>query len=120
MKRGLQLIQKEVPSAGATVRISEELDKDFKHLSGIAMVDFEGVRSVLLHSSLDGNELFPKDWEVASFQTSITVPPDERYFTLEDRIAEGNRLEMEFKDGGTAANYPYTLKINLRLSNENR
>lgn len=118
MNQKIQLIEKQIPNAGATVRVSEELDKDFEHLTGIAVLDNIGLNSILLYSSIDGNELFPKNFEVSFFQSNLFVAPDERFLTLKEKKAKGNRLELDFQDGGTAPNYPYTLKIYLKLSNQ--
>jgi len=118
MMQKIQLIEKEIPNANATVRINEELDKDYQNLTGIAVLDNIGLNNILLHSSIDGNELFPKNFEVSFFQSNLFVAPNERFLTLKEKTAKGNRLEMDFKDGGTAPNYPYTLKIYLKLNNK--
>jgi hypothetical protein len=118
MKNGVQLIEKEVASAGVTVRISEELDNNYKHVTGIAALDNIGLNHVLEHSSIDGQELYPKGFEVSFFQSNLFVAPDKRYLSFDKRIANGNKINLEIKDGGTAPNYPYILKIYLRLSNE--
>ena len=115
MKQKIQLIEKEIPNANAAVRITEELDKDYQYLTGIAVLDNIGLSSILLHSSIDGNELFPKNFEVSFFQSNLFVAPNERFLTLVEKTAKGNRLELDFQDGGTAPNYPYTLKIYLKL-----
>lgn len=118
MKKGVQLIEKEVPNAGALVRISEELDNNYQFVDGIAALDNIGLNHVLEHSSIDGQELYPKGFEVSFFQSNLFVAPDKRYLSFDKRIANGNKINLELKDGGTAPSYPYTLKIYLRLSNE--
>lgn len=112
----IQLIEKTVTSANQLVRIAEELDRGFQKLSGIACLDNIGLDSSLTSSSVDGKELLPKNFEVMFFQTNEHVAPDTRFFSLEAK-ASGQRIEMEFQDGGTAPAYPYQLKIYLRLEN---
>tara|TARA_B100001939_G_scaffold264329_1_gene231561 strand:+ start:178 stop:540 length:363 start_codon:yes stop_codon:yes gene_type:complete len=118
MFKKIQLIEKEVPAANATVRLTEELDNDYRYLTGIALLDNIGLKSVLGYSSIDGQELFPKNFEAAFLQSNVFVAPDQRFFTLYNQKAQGKKLEIEFKDGGTAAAYPYTLRIYLRLEND--
>ena len=114
-KKKIQLIEKEVPAAGSTVRILDELDRDYRWLTGIAFLDNIGLNCLLVASVVDGTELFPRDFEVAFLQSNVFVPPNDRFFTLPPQKADGNRIEFEFKDGGTAPSYPYTLKIYLQL-----
>ena len=118
MKTGVQLIEKEVPNAGAVVKISEDLDNNYKYVTGISAMDNIGLSHILEQSSIDGYELFPKGFEVSFFQSNLFVAPDKRFLTFDKREANGNKIELEIRDGGTAPNYPYTLKIYLRLSNE--
>ena len=118
MKKGVQLIEKEVTTPGATVRISEELDNNFQYVDGIAALDNIGLNHVLEHSSIDGHELYPKGFEVSFFQSNLFVAPDKRYLSFDKRIANGNKINLEVKDGGTAPSYPYVMKIYLRLYNE--
>ena len=114
----IQLIEKEIPVAGATVKINEELDRDYAEMTGIAFLDNIGLNCLLNSSSIDGEEVFPKNFEVAFLQSNVFVPPNERFFSLQDKKAGGNKIELEFKDGSTAASYPYTLKIYIRLEGE--
>jgi len=118
MKTGVQLIEKEVPNAGADIRISEELDNNYKYVTGIAAMDNIGLNHVLEHSSIDGHELYPKGFEMSFFQSNLFVAPDKRFLSFDKRTANGNKINLEIKDGGTAPNYPFTLKIYLRLSND--
>ena len=120
MNQKIQLIEKEIEQQGQTVRIIEDLDKDYEKLTGIALLDNFGLNSELVSSSLGGSELFPKNFEALFLQSNVFVPPDMRFFTIQDREAKGNKLEIDFKDGGTAGAYPYTLRIYLRLDNEQR
>lgn len=120
MKAKVQLIEKEVKVQGDVISITEELDRDYKKLTGIAFLDNNGVSSILQSSSVNGKELFPKNFETAFLQSGINVPPDERFFTLYDREAAGNKIEITFVDGGAAPKYPYTIKIYLRLESDDK
>ncbi len=115
MQQKIQLLEKQVQDANQTVRISEELDRNYKKLTGIAILDTIGFNHTIISSSVEGKELFPKNFETAFLQTNVFVAPDDRFFTLHQQPAEGNKIELEFKDGGNTPSYPYTLKIYLRL-----
>ena len=117
-KEKIQLIEQVVPVANASVRISEDLDKGYEKVTGISFLDTIGLNNILKDSSIDGKELFPKDFEVLFLQSNVFVPPDRRFFTVQDHVAKGTKFEMDFQDGGTAFSYPYTLKIYVRLENE--
>ncbi len=117
MKTKVQLIEREVKTPGEIITLAEELDRDYKKLTGISLLDNNGLNSLLQTSSVNGKELFPKNFEAAFVQSGINVPPDQRFFTIHDREAGGYNIEIVFTDGGTAPKYPYTLKIYLRLEN---
>lgn len=115
MQKKIQLLEKEVQAAGNTVKLSDDLDLNYKKLTGIAFLDIIGLKNILVSSSVSSEELLPRNFEVSFLQTNNFVPPDERFFTLYDFTAEGNKIELEFKDGGDAATYPYVLRVYLRL-----
>lgn len=111
-----QLLEKEITKANDLVHISENLNKDYKKLTGLAILWTMGKRNMLISSSISGKEMFPKNIEVAFLQSNTYVPVNERFFDVEE-VADGNKIELEYKDGGGAKSYPYTLKIYLRLEN---
>ena len=117
MKRKIQLIETQVKSTGSTVRFSEELDRDYKSLKGISVLTSIGSGHLLASSSVDGLELFPKNFEVDFLQSSENVSPNLRFFTLEGVPAQGSKIEFDFVDNGTASAYPYDVKIYLLLEN---
>lgn len=120
MKRSkIQLMEKEVTSAGQTVRLSDDLDKDFKKLKGIAILSFKETKDIFRSCTLAGREVFPKGFEVAFLQSNGAVAPNDRFFKL-DEIADGKEFEMEFQDGSDPATVfeRYTLKIYLLLEND--
>jgi hypothetical protein len=117
MAQKFQIIQAEITEAKQKVKLSDYLDKDYKYLTGIAMVDLYGWRGELSHSSVDGRELFPRDFDALFIQTNNFVNPSERFFGLEDVEANGKKIEIEYLDAGFAQ-YPYKAKIYLRLENK--
>jgi hypothetical protein len=121
MKQKIQLIEKVITGGEPkNFSISEELDREYKYLTGIAILDGIGINNLFSTSSIDGSELFPKNFEVAFLQSSRNVAPDDRFFTLRNKKADGAKLDIDFWNGGSAQSYPYTLKIYLRLENEPR
>lgn len=111
----IQLIEKQIASANDSVRISEELDRNYSRLEGISFLDNIGNAHTLNSFSVDGREVLPKGFEVLFLQSSSNVSPKQRFFPIEEKAA-GNKLEIDFQDGGDAPSYPYTLNIYLALS----
>ncbi len=120
MAQKYQILEAIVSEPNQSVRFSDYLDKDFKYLTGMAVVDFFTFQSSLEYSAIDGKELFPRGFELVFLQANNFVRPSDRFFGLEDVEAKGKKIELEFKDGGTSPLYPFTLKVYLRLENENR
>ena len=118
MKQKVQLLSKEITAEGSSVSISEELDRNYSHLTGISILDKIGTGNLFNSSSIDSRELFPKNFEVGFIQSNSSVAPNERFFSLSETKAAGNKIEIEFTDGGTAPSYPYTLHIYLKLNHE--
>ena len=118
MKQKIQLIEQEVSSARQLVQVSEELSSDYDYLTGIAILEHAGQNAVLVSSSVAGRELLPKNFETLFISSGLSVAPDQRFFTLDDQQAAGNRIDLTFQDGGTLREYPYTLRIYLRLENK--
>ena len=115
MKKKIQLLEAQVNKAGDVVRISEELDQNYKSLIGIGVLSSIGVGSTLMNSSVGGKELFPKNFEVEFLQSSSKVAPNHRFLKLEGVEAAGKKIEMDFKYEGEATTYPIPLKIYLLL-----
>ena len=120
MGQKYQIIQGEVSAAGETVKLSDYLDKDYKYLTGVSVMDVSTFQSVLEYSAIDGKELFPRGFEMLFLQTSNFINPADRFFGLEDIEANGKKIELEIKDGSFSPRYPLTIKVYLRLENENR
>ncbi len=117
-KKKIQLIEKEITELNALVRISEELDRNYKMLTGIAVLITQGGGHTFASFSIDGVEVFPKNCEIEFFQSSTTVAPKDRFFPLKER-AEGRKIEIDFQDRSHPqfGAFPRTLKIYLELSN---
>ena len=120
MSQKYQILETEVNEAGQIIKFSDYLDKDFKYLTGIAVVDTYTYQATLEYSAIDGKELFPRGFEMLFLQANNFVNPTDRFFSLEDIEAKGKKIELEFKDGATSPIYPFTLKVYLRLENKNR
>ena len=69
----IQLIEKEIESANDLVRVSEDLDQGYEKVTGIAFLENIGTKHLLQSSSIDGKELFPKNFEVAFLQILIEL-----------------------------------------------
>ena len=115
MMKKIQLIEKEIAAAGSSVRISEELDRNYSKLEGVSFLNNNGTAHTLNGFSVDGREVVPKGFEVLFMQSSSNVSPNERFFPVNEKAA-GNKIEIDFQDGGDAPAYPYTLKMYLALS----
>ncbi len=125
MQKKIQLIEKLITTPDSLVRISEDLDRNYRRLTGIAILHNIGDKHTLRSFTIDSVEIFPKNFEVAFLQSNAYVAPKDRFFPLQE-IADGKKIEIDFQDvqvfsknvnrDGTNA-YPYTLKIYLELSN---
>ena len=115
----IQVIEKQVEQANQLVKITDELDFGYKKLTGIGMLsNFSGLKGVIQQSSVSGSELLPKNFEAAFISSNAFVDPNKRFFTLHGFEAEGNKIELEYKDNDGAPAYPFTLRIYLRLEND--
>lgn len=141
-KTKIQLIEKEITEKCSLVRITEELDQNYKKLIGISVLHTIGQHHQFTSFNIDSVELFPKGFEVAFLQTNAHVSPKDRFFPL-NQVAEGKKIDIEFQDVDKSStptyqvmsvadteqpqflveqtnvtSYPYTLRIYLLLSNE--
>ena len=120
MGQKYQVLEAVVSKPNELVKFSDYLDKDYKYLTGMAVLEFYTFQSSFEYSAIDGKELLPRGFELVFLQANNFVNPSERFFGLEDVEAKGKKIELEFKDGGVSSQYPFTLKVYLRLENENR
>ncbi len=74
-----------------------------------------------LELQVNGEEVFPADFEVKLLATNSSVAPSERFFSLKDELikAKGSHAEGLYTDGGngTVPQYPYEGTIYLKLIN---
>lgn len=112
----IQLLEKEITSI-KSVEIKEALDKDYKHLVGIAIADeLCSVKALIETAKVKGVEFLPENFEAANIISSKAVEPNKRFFMLFNVVdINGDDLIIHFSDPGFAANY--NLKIQVLLTN---
>ena len=108
-KTKIQLIEKEITKKCSLVRITEELDQNYKKLKGVAVLHTIGAHHHFTSFNIDSVEVFPKNFEVAFLQTNAHVAPKDRFFPLE-QVADGKKIEIEFQDVDKNANPVYTVE----------
>ncbi len=113
-----QIIKLKITGVGS-FPINAETDKAYKLVTG---VHYSSSDQVALKDTefgkleIDSNEIFGQGHEVKMITTGEDVPPDNRYYTLNER-AEGTTIAGSIIDAGNAAVYPYNARIYLRLEN---
>ncbi|MFY9310079.1 MAG: hypothetical protein WAQ28_13620 [Bacteroidia bacterium] len=113
-----QLLKLTIPAAGS-FPINAEADKAYKQITGIhySCTDINALKdSVFSKFEIDNNEIFPEGFEAKMILTGQEVPPDDRFYRINER-AEGSTIIIVFKDAGNAGTYPYNAYIYLRLEN---
>lgn len=113
-----QLLKLIITGAG-TFPINAEADKAYKRITGIqySSGDTNSLKdAVFTKFEIDNNEIFPDGFEVKMIQTGQEVPPNDRFYPLNER-GEGSTIVGVFKDVGNAVAYPYNVYIYLRLEN---
>lgn len=113
-----QIIKLAITGAGS-FPINAESDKAYKRITGIAYssTDTNAQKDTVFSKyEIDNNEIFPDGFEVKMISTGQEVPPNERYYPINER-AEGSTIVGTVKDAGNAGAYPYNVYIYLRLEN---
>ncbi len=97
-----------------------ELDKNIKLVRAIMLSSnkpnqlfFRGSQKV----EVNGEELYPEDYESRLLMSGISVPPNERYVDLGDAVLSGNgEVKIVFKDiNNTLAPFDaYQVILNLK------
>ena len=115
-----QLIKFTVSQAQEKVRLIFDTNTLYEHVDGIFISlphenSYSGSRIELF---MNGEEIFPMDFEVKLLATNLSVAPNERFFNLKDEHikAHGNHAEGYFTDAGNGV-YPYEGIIYLKLTN---
>ena len=112
----IQLLEKKITS-NSSVEIRDALDKDYKYLVGLAIVD--GVcsgTSLIEIAKVKGVEFLPENFEAVNIVASKHVEPNKRFFSLFNPVQiRGDDLIINFID--TEFDTDYTLKIQALLTN---
>ena len=120
-KTKIQLIEKEITEKCSLVRITEELDQNYKKLIGISVLHTIGQHHQFTSFNIDSVELFPKGFEVAFLQTNAHVSPKDRFFPL-NQVADGKKIDIEFQDVDKSINPVYTVESSytpIRIDDSN-
>jgi len=96
-----------------------ELDKNIKVVSAI-MLSSDKPNQLFFRGSqkleINGEELYPEDYESRLLMSGISVPPNERYVDMGDSVLAGNgEVKIVYKDtDNTLASFD-TYKVILNL-----
>jgi hypothetical protein len=112
-----QHITFKVSSVGQAIIIDAETDKLYNTLTGInVLLTDELARFSTLQLDMNGQELFPENFEILRLQFRQHVPFGFDYHTLKEP-ASGSKLKGTYKDVAGAVSYPYYVTFSLRLEN---
>lgn len=117
MKQKIQILEVDIDNHSNVYSIKDELDRQYQHITGIAVLGNVSDKILITNSSIDGIELFPKDFEALFLQSNSSVSPNDRFFNIVKREAKGNNIELSFKDLNNNSFSPYKLSIYLKLEN---
>ncbi len=94
-----------ISTAGSSVKGEFELDKNAKHLIGIAITSdrddllyYRGSQKIMLNDI----EIFPEDFESRLLLCGLHVPPDQRMVTLGNLSTGNGKLDILYKDFNSA------------------
>lgn len=112
MKNKIQIITVDIPSANAVVNIDAETDIKHQEVKGLYVSSTKELIQTTGKLTIDGNEILPKDFELALLQPTsansykeVAMPVDEK--------AKGSKVKGEIIDGGVASAYPYRISVYL-------
>ncbi|UZO79747.1 hypothetical protein NBT05_12390 [Aquimarina sp. ERC-38] len=117
-KKKIQLIEREVTRANSLIRISEDLDRNYDRLTGIAFLHTIGSGHLLQSMTVDSMEIFPRGFEVAFLQSNSQVAPKDRFFPLNE-TAQGKKIEIDFQDNFISYHSECCLNQNNNSNNDN-
>lgn len=103
----------------ATYSKKFDLDKNIKLVRGILMSSdkpdllfFRGSHKI----SVNGEELFPEDYEAKLLMSGISVPPDQKYADLGDGVIAGNgEVKISYKDAENSTTIFTPYEVNMYL-----
>ncbi len=111
----IQLVEIEINSS-RSIEIKEALDKDYKFLVGLAIIDGVCSDKSTISAKVKGVEFLPTDFEAVNIISSKSVEPNRRFFTLFNAVEiNGDNLIINFTD--TENSSRYDLKIQVLLTN---
>lgn len=112
----IQCIDKEIAS-DQIHEIKEELDKDYKHVIGIAISDVNcGRNSILEQVKIKGTDVLPEKFEAAHLMSSGNVAPNKRFFSWFKPVpVNGDEMVIRFRDPDW--NKVYNLQVQVLLTN---
>lgn len=104
-----------VDAANDELTIEADTDKLYGRCTGIFIsVPNNSVITSTMRVELNGKEIFPDGYEIKMINTTEDVPPDDRFYVLNEP-AKGSRMKAKYKDAGLATTYPYTAILYLKL-----
>lgn len=116
-----QVIKLVVPVANAVASTDAvTTDRNYKFVKGIQVTatDLVGLESSTFDKfEIDAQEIYPLDFDAQLIASGSEVNPNQRFDLDIDEPAENSTVNINYRDGGTAAGYPYTVKVILKLTN---
>ncbi|MFN8414823.1 MAG: hypothetical protein U0U66_00680 [Cytophagaceae bacterium] len=96
-----------------------DLDKNIKLVRGILissdkpdLLFFRGSQKI----TVNGEELFPEDYESKLLMSGISVPPDQKYADLGDGVIAGNgEVKISYKDSENSTTSFSSYEVNMYL-----
>ena len=115
-QRRIQIIEITVPHNGAQVKIDTRTNIEYDEVYGI-LARLEWGRTTYktsLELKIDGEEIFPKDFEVDMITATSFNSYREVMYPVKAK-AKNSLVEGIYKDGGTMAaqSFPYKVKLYL-------
>ncbi len=108
-----------VDTPGTSYSKKFDLDKNIKLVRGILissdkpdLLFFRGSQKI----TVNGEELFPEDYESKLLMSGISVPPDQKYADLGDGVIAGNgEVKISYKDSENSTTSFSSYEVNLYL-----
>ena len=115
-----QLVKIVVPATGEEIPVEINTEKGYGLVTGLSVNTNDKnayLGSVFNKFEINNRELFVEGFEIKMLTTGIDVSPMERFYEIKEP-ADGTKVSIKYKDGGSAVSYPYTATLYLRLENE--
>jgi hypothetical protein len=112
-----QHITLKVISLGQDIIIDAETDKLYTTCTGLnVLLTDDNAKFSTLQLDINGQEIFPENFEVLRLQFRQHVPFGFDYHSLREP-AGGSKLKGTYKDVAGALTYPYYVTFSFRLEN---